>query len=241
MLIVAEIGVNWNGLAHACRMIIKAKQAGADAVKFQVFKEEHVKGHPRFDELRRMCLDLEDLKILKECADYNEIEFFATPFYVEAVELLEAVGVKQYKIRERDYMNMSLIKKVLATHLPIYVSESRFDSDFYRNFGWERNIHRLYCIPKYPPQLNEIRMPYFHKKERMGLYGYSNHYPGITPALLSVMKGAEYVEIHVMSEDRNDEEQKECPEAYSIDYPVSWTFNELAMFIKLAREMEVIK
>jgi len=41
--IVAEIGVNWNGdLKLAKKMMLQAKKAGADAVKFQAFNEKIV-------------------------------------------------------------------------------------------------------------------------------------------------------------------------------------------------------
>ena len=46
-LIVAEIGVNWNGdFSVAKEMIHEAKKAGADLVKFQSFNEKLIKNHP---------------------------------------------------------------------------------------------------------------------------------------------------------------------------------------------------
>ena len=48
--ITAEIGVNWDGnFKIAEQMMIEAKNANCDAVKFQAFNEEIVKNHPESD------------------------------------------------------------------------------------------------------------------------------------------------------------------------------------------------
>ena len=57
----------------------------------------------------------------------------------------------------------------------------------------------------------------------------------MAPALMAVAHGAEYVEIHVM------DDIIELNQPDPIDAAVSWDFEELTTFIKIAREMEVIR
>jgi sialic acid synthase SpsE len=125
--------------------------------------------------------------------------------FPEAVDWLEEVGVKRYKIRYADRDNHRLVGRVLLTGKITHTSGKD-----------------VYCVPKYPPSLAEIHVP-------DPCHGYSNHYPGMAPALLAVARGAEYVEIHVKDNDT------------AIDAPVSWTFDELRRFAAIAREVEQLR
>ena len=57
MFIVAEIGVNWKGDYELLeKMLINAKSAGFDSVKFQAFNESVIGDHPKKNELHdRLC------------------------------------------------------------------------------------------------------------------------------------------------------------------------------------------
>ncbi len=226
MLIVAEIGVNWTSYAHAVEMMQRAKAAGADAVKFQVYLKEHVEKHPRAKELLEIQLFPDTLRVLKSAADRIGIEFFATPFFPAAVDWLEQVGVTKYKIRHADQFNEKLIGKVLHTKKPFYISTDSPSA--------LPNARSVYCVPQYPPELKDIKIA----EQDWGLYeGYSNHYPGISPSLLAVARGADYIEIHVTDYDLVDSPKDWTP----IDWPVSWSFEQFKQFIDLARDMEVIR
>jgi sialic acid synthase SpsE len=240
MLIVAEIGVNWTCLDHATMMMQKAKGAGADAVKFQVYSKEQIKDVREkdpvvFKRLADIMLTRDYIQTLKDRADHIGIEFFATPMFPGAVDWLEQVGVKRYKIREHDNHYWELIERVDRTGKESFISAERLDLRL-DTMRVEDGQKFLYCVPQYPPPLNAI-----HLDTKLGsletFYGYSNHYPEIVPALVAVARGAEYVEIHV--EDSNwkfDMSQKE-----PIDHAVSWTFDKLDQFVKIAREMEAIR
>ena len=48
VLVIAEIGVNWDGNFETAKNMMKnAKNSGCDAVKFQSFDEELIKNHPQ--------------------------------------------------------------------------------------------------------------------------------------------------------------------------------------------------
>ena len=109
VFVIAEIGNNHDGSVHqAERLIDAAAEAGADAVKFQTHiaeAEMHPStptpphfSEPRWEFTKRMELTLDDHRRLKAHAEDRDLVFFSAPFSVEAVELLEQVGVPLYKI-----------------------------------------------------------------------------------------------------------------------------------------------
>ena len=102
---ICEVGSNYNGsLDCAFDYLRAAKAAGADAVKFQTLRKDklvapriYVDGawteNPVYKGFSSLELPDEWHFELKRCADEAGIEFFSTPFYLEAVDLMERVGV----------------------------------------------------------------------------------------------------------------------------------------------------
>lgn len=237
VFIAAELGVNFRDFREVKRMIGLAKDAGVDGVKFQVFRDEHIKGHPREAEMHDLILKQSDIQFLRDTADECGIEFFATPMYPEAVDMLEKVGVKRYKIRYADRCNNDLINAILKTNKKVLLScdKAYLDHLMYGK-GSEvvfnpAIIHYIYCIPEYPPPLDEI---YFPADFGDSLFnGYSNHYPSISVPLAAAARGAKYIEVHV--------KQDKYPKGYKpIDDAVSLTFSDLKELVRLTREIEKV-
>lgn len=103
--IIAEAGVNHNGdIELAKQLIIKAKEAGADCVKFQTFKAERVvtSNAPKanyqlettdaletqIDMLRQLELPMDNYRELIELCEELNIIFMSTPYNVEDVDFL---------------------------------------------------------------------------------------------------------------------------------------------------------
>ena len=102
--IAAEIGSNWEGsYTKAKKIIQECKKAGADAVKFQMWKAKELynKSHPNWNEIKRAELSFQTAKKLKEFSDKQKIEFFCSAFYPDAVEFLTSIGVKKFKVASR--------------------------------------------------------------------------------------------------------------------------------------------
>ena len=164
------------------------------------------------------------MKLLTDQADKIGIEIFATPMYLEAVEMLERTRVKRYKIRYADRFNNDLLAAVNATGKPVMIS---CDMDFVDHLpeNWNSDNIHMYCIPEYPPTLDKFKqafqlMPAFFK-------GYSNHFPSIIPPLMTVSRGAEVIEVHVKLNG-----------THPLDDAVSIDMTELAELCRLVREME---
>ena len=129
-LVIAEIGNNHDGsVRQAERLIEAAADAGADAVKFQTHIAEaemlpSTPTPPHFDEprwefTRRMELSKDDHVRLKAVAEERGLVFFSSPFSVEAVELLEEVDVRAYKVASGELTNPPLLEAVAATGKPV--------------------------------------------------------------------------------------------------------------------------
>lgn len=137
--IIAEIGVNHNGsMELAKELVLRSKESGADAVKFQSFsadrlvtkaasRAEYQKQNTGSDAsqhalLKGLELSEEAHLQLAEFCRINEIEFLSTPFDVEAVGLLESCGVKRYKIASGEITNTPLLDAIARTGKPCILS-----------------------------------------------------------------------------------------------------------------------
>ena len=232
ILIVAEIGVNFRDMREAGAMIGLAKRAGADAVKFQVYNKENIYNtflggevlrHPKCEQLMEIVLDKEKLQHLKNVADNVGIEFFATPMFLEAVDWLNDIGVKRFKIRYVDRHNTTLIEKATDTGKQVIIScdfTYTIISETWHQLDFNR-ISLMYCIPEH--RLDEMILP-----ETFTVFtGYSNHSPSIVPPFVAAARGCKILEVHVKSAGTKP-----------IDNAVSITFEELGELVKLVREME---
>jgi len=83
---VAEIGANWEGSLTKARMLLyKCKKAGADVVKFQMWRaaDLYSKNNPNWDIINKSELSFEKAKKIKKIADKLGIEFMCSVFYPE--------------------------------------------------------------------------------------------------------------------------------------------------------------
>ena len=224
VFIVAEIGVNWDGDFELARVLMEnAKNAGCNAVKFQAFNEKIVKDHPAAKRLIKSTISKSNIKKIDQISRDIGIEWFCTPMYVMAVELLTPY-VKRFKIREydgREVLNGKslLLEEILKTGKEVFVSTRTFPA----NCPYLRNpqIKWLYCIPKYPCTLKEIDFGCIPKFD-----GYSNHCNDISAPIMAAKKGARIIEVHI-TQNKNEG---------FIDNNVSFDLTEL---YKIAKEIRI--
>ena len=230
MFIVAEIGVNWEGNFELLEnLLLNLKKIGCHAVKFQAYSANMIQGHPLKERLIKSAITESNVQKINKLSKKIGIEWFCTPMYPEAITFLDPF-VKRYKIRESDgriLMENSispLIKRVLDTDKEVIVSvnENPTKSKFYKN----QKIKWLYCVPKYPCNLEEIDF-----KEIKDFDGYSNHCDNIIAPLTASILGADILEIHVTADKNMD----------FIDNPVSFDLSEtkkLIQFIQLTKRIK---
>ncbi|MBW1712342.1 MAG: N-acetylneuraminate synthase family protein, partial [Deltaproteobacteria bacterium] len=133
--IIAEAGSNHDGsLAKALELIDAAAEAGADAVKFQLFQAKNL--YPRQNmvvetaggriDLYRFFedheLSLGWLDRLKARCQERSIHFLCTPFHPEAVEPLAEAGVDGLKIASPELNHFPLLAAAARTGKGLFVS-----------------------------------------------------------------------------------------------------------------------
>lgn len=215
---------------------------GLDAIKFQVHIAEAESGPyekfrvkfsyedaTRYDYWKRMeFAEHQWLEIKKHCGDVG-LEFMATPFSVKAVELLERVGVKRYKVGSGDVQNFLLLENIARTSKPIILSTGMSSLDeideaikFLKPFGNEVSV--LQCTTKYPSYPEEIGLNVITElKQRFNLpTGLSDHSGMIFPSLAAVAMGASIIEVHVVFDKA----------MFGLDSSSSLTIDELKLLVE---------
>ncbi len=221
--IIAEAGSNHDGKLEIAKGLIKvAKDAGADAVKFQTYSAEKLYSRktPSMNYLRKDKLisgneSVWDLikriemprKWHKPLADYckeKEIIFLSTPFDVKAVDELEEVGMVAYKIASFEITHLPLLEYVAKRGKPIILSTGMADlSDVelaldtvYKQGN--RDVILLHCAVDYPPKYEDLNLRAMQTiRQAFQLpVGFSDHTLGITSDIVAVALGACVIEKH---------------------------------------------
>ena len=228
MFITAEIGVNWDGnFELAEKMMLDAKNANCDAVKFQAFDEKIVKDHPEKKRLLKTSISKNNIEQINSLSKKIGIEWYCTPMYPEAIDFLNSY-VKRFKIRFSDSQclhenkHSKLIENVLKTKKQIIISSEKSP----KNLQIYDNVKWLYVVPKYPCSMNELDFSYLND-----FNGYSNHCRHILAPLTAAILGAEMIEIHMTSNRTGN----------FFDNPVSFDYDEISELVNQIRLSEKIK
>ncbi|MBI4439672.1 N-acetylneuraminate synthase [Candidatus Woesearchaeota archaeon] len=252
---IAEAGVNHNGdMKLAKKLIDEAKNAGADAVKFQTFKTELIVTESaktadyarrktgtesQKELLKKLELSKEDHIELQKYANKRGIMFFSTPHSDEwSVDLLNELKVPLFKIGSGDLDNLPFLKYVARAKKPMIISTGMATLDEIKEavqtIRGELNeqIVVLHCTTSYPCDIKDsnLRMMNTIREECSVLVGYSDHTTDvITPSIAHAL-GAVVVEKH-FTLDRN------LP---GPDHQASAEPSELKEAISLLRKTELL-
>lgn len=217
--VIAEAGANHNkDMGVARELIDVAAQAGADAVKFQVYsgRDLYSRKTPRFrylegvtdktasDLLEEIALPREWISELVDYARSRQIPFFATPFDADAVRELQEAGVPAMKIASFELVDLDLIAATAATSLPLILScgmatygEIDDALDAVARVGG-RQVALLRCASLYPapPEIMNLRAM-ATMRAAFGLpVGLSDHTTGIAVPLGAAGIGMKLLEKH---------------------------------------------
>lgn len=219
---IAEVGINHNGeIELAKRMIEVAKEAGADAVKFQTFKAEEFCGdpgqlftyqsqgqsvtEPMLDMFKRYEFEPEQWKEIKLHCDSVGITFFSTPQNRSDLELLLTIGVPAVKIGSDDFTNLPLLRSYAETKLPMILSCGMSDlaevHQALETVGWFEGypVILLLCTSQYPTPPEDVNISKLKTLQQAfpGLItGFSDHTQGALAAGLATALGACVFEKH---------------------------------------------
>lgn len=128
--VIAEVGSNFDkSLDKARKLIDVAKEAGANAVKFQLFSADVL--YPNHDGLydifKSIELDAEWVPLLDKHARDQGLHFMASAFDMGSVDVLEAVKVPAHKVASSETTNLGFVHKLASTGKPMVISTGMCD------------------------------------------------------------------------------------------------------------------
>lgn len=227
--IIAEAGVNHNGsLELAYKLIDLAKEAGADAVKFQTFKAENVVSifapkaeyqkkttdtyESQLEMIKKLELVFDDFEKLKRYCDVKKIIFLSAPFDLESARFLRDLGLEIFKIPSGEITNYLLLKEIGSYKKKVILSTGMADlgeiedalDSLIESGASKENITVLHCNTEYPTPLEDVNLKAMLTiKEAFKIdVGYSDHTSGIEIPIAAVALGAKVTEKH-FTLDRN--------------------------------------
>lgn len=218
--VIAEIGVNHNNnIVLAKKLILHAKLAGADAVKFQTFKAENLvlpgtrkvkyqlkysrDKEDHFQMLKKLELSYENHQKLFDYCKKIRIIFMSTPYDVESAKFLNKIGVKIFKTASADLIDYNLHNYLSKQKKPIIISTGMSTlKDIKRTLkvykkNQNSNIALLHCVSNYPCNLNSINMNALNELKKLKFtIGYSDHSDDMLTPCIAVSMGSKIIEKH---------------------------------------------
>ncbi len=231
-IIIAEIGSNHDGkLSLAKKHVLAAKKCNADYVKFQmhIAEEETLKKAPspdyfkdedRFSYFKRINFSFKEWKKLKNFCKLNNIGFLCSPFSIKAVDIMENLGVKLYKVPSGELTNLPLLERLKKTkkHIILSTGMSNYFEIKQAAKTLKKNFSILQCTSIYPCPSSKAGLNVYEnlKKKYKCEIGYSDHTLDFSSAFAFAANGASIIEKHFTlskklygSDAKHSMEQKE--------------------------------
>ena len=250
--IIAELGSNHNGdMELAKKLIIEAKEAGADCVKFQSWSKDTIFARKKYEEnffladdyrnrddytlekiVEEYSISEDELLEMKRFADKVGIDCTSTPFSKkEADFLIEKLESPFIKVASMDLNNYPFLEYLAKKGKPMVISTGL--SELYEidkavktieNAG-NKQIVILHCVSTYPPKDEDVNLN--NISSLMKIYpeypiGFSDHTLGTVIPIASMALGACVIEKH-FTLDKNME---------GWDHKVSATKDEMQVIVE---------
>jgi N-acetylneuraminate synthase len=223
VFVVAEIGQAHDGSVGILHSYIDAiASTGVNAIKFQVHIADAESSiyepfrvpfsrvdKTRIDYWRRMELTESQWIEVKEHCELEGVEFLCSPFSIEAIEMLERIGVKRYKIASGEVNNHLLLESLAMCQKPLVLSSGMSSlNEIERALEVISRYHKMYallqCTTKYPTAPEDIGLNVID--ELKALFdcpvGLSDHSGSIFPSIAAVARGADIIEVHAVFDKR---------------------------------------
>lgn len=196
--IIAEAGTShahpdpYTRYARAMRHVTLAHEAGADAVKFQLFVHDEPLFCPlagddnRWERWKQTFLSYEEWRQIKALADKVKVDFLLSAFQPTGVDWCRLMALRYYKVASR-----------AARHYPYSKVPGPFivSNGMYPTPGDLRDAWTLHCVSQYPTALEHAKWP-----ENSLTSGLSDHSGTIYPGLDAIVRGAKFLEVHFSDE-----------------------------------------
>ncbi|MEO1007711.1 MAG: N-acetylneuraminate synthase family protein [Planctomycetota bacterium] len=244
--VIAELGVNHDGSEATLHALINAAaNAGADAVKLQLFRADDLlaaaaplAGYQRrsgeddaASMLRRLELSLDAARGAIDAAHAAGLHAIATVFDLPLVASAAALPLDAFKTASPDIVHRPLLDALAATGRPLIASTGAATrEEVARAIGWLRPARQrlavLQCVSAYPTPSEHAAVAALHDLATLhdGPVGYSDHTADADTGALAVALGAHVLEKH-LTLDRT---------APGPDHAASIEPAEMAEYVRLA-------
>ena len=251
--VIAEAGVNHDGeptLAH--QLVDLAADAGADAVKFQIFDPVALvslgaatapyQARNAGESSQRALLDAltlprEEWKELARHARERDLVFLSTAFDLASLDVVLALDVPALKVPSGELTNLPFLRALAGQGLPLLVSTGMGSLDEVAAavdaVEAAPGIALFHCVSAYPAPPAEANLRAIATMlARFGVpTGWSDHTVGALTALGAVALGAAMLEKHITTDPGRsgpDHAASASPEAFEayveqVRAPVSYT------------------
>lgn len=219
--IIAEAGVNHNGsIELAKKMVLAAKEAGVDYIKFQTFipkklvskyasKADYQKQATGADEsqlkmLEKLALTQHDFIELKNFCEECGVGFISTPFDLESIAFLDKLDMDFWKVPSGEVTNLPYLEAIARTGREIVMSTGMCNIQEIKDAikvledNGAKKIILLHCNTQYPTPFEDVNLKamLYIGNETHKYFGYSDHTLGIEVPIAAVAMGAKVIEKH---------------------------------------------
>ena len=228
------------GIAHS--YIDAVAEAGVDAIKFQTHIAEAESTHKdkfrinfsyedanRYEYWKRMEFTEQQWRGIKDHCDSLGLTFLSSAFSVEAVELLDQIGMPAWKVGSGEINNPLILEAMLRTSKPILLSTgmsnwSEIDESISIVSGQKADYAVFQCTSKYPTSLDEIGLNVLSEmKSRYKVpIGLSDHSGSTSSAYSAIANNADILEFHIAFNKK----------MFGPDTQSSLDFNQLKQVVK---------
>ena len=216
--IIGEIGINHNGDIDVAKKLMEvAKNAGADAVKFQkrtpeLCVPEHQRNQMRdtpwgyityLDYRYKVEFDEEDYAEIDRFAKEIGIDWFASSWDIPSLDFIERFNPPAHKLPSALLTDLELLRAYRATGKPLIVSTGMSTLNEIKaalEIIGEENLILCHTTSSYPCPPEELNLRMIQTLRDMTIIcpiGYSGHEVGLVPSAVAVAMGACLVERHI--------------------------------------------
>lgn len=218
VFVIAEIGINHNGdLDIAKKMIVGAKYAGCDAVKFQKrtpelcvpkdqwnIERDTPWGRMTYIDYRhKVEFNEKDYEVLDKFCKDLDIIWFASCWDEPSVDFIEKFNPPLYKTPSASLTDLELLAKHKKLNKPVIMSTGMSTMEEIEKaveFFGKENLLLAHATSAYPCKLEELNIKMIttlRNKYQDVPIGYSGHEVGLAPTWAAVALGANFVERHI--------------------------------------------
>jgi sialic acid synthase SpsE len=254
---IADLAANHDGdLERALDLIRLAAQAGADAVKFQHFRANHIVSDKGFRQLGNQkshqaswakpvyqvyveaSLPWGWTELLADTAREAGVAFMTSPYDIEAIDFVDPY-VSAYKVGSGDITWIEAIERMASKGKPVFLATGASRLDEVRRAvntikSYDVPFSIMQCNTNYTGEHSNLAhtnlnvLKTFSEEFPDGILGLSDHSHGDVTVLGAVALGARVVEKHF-----TDDTGREGPDHSFSMTPKSW-----AEMVKRTRDLE---